>query len=122
MYLWMVYTVKSRYNAVQYTMINSTAQIIAGIEADYQSEAEPTQKKHHTSPWRASYVVSVVSILEEIDHIITAPHCITDKLCHTWTYITYGLIVLPKWLTACVPYPTGKKMTSKSCSFLWIDK
>ena len=82
-------------------MINSTAQIIAGIEADYQSEAEPT-KTHDTSPWLASYVVSFLSILEKIDRIITVSHCITDKLCDTWKYNTYGHIVLSKWLTACV--------------------
>ena len=93
MYLSMVYTVKSRYKALQFTMLNSTAQIIAGIEADYQSEAELT-KTHHTSAWRASY---------------------------TWTYITYSHIVLPKWLTACVSYPTEQTMTNKSCLFLWTD-
>ena len=33
------------------------------------------KKTLHTLPWRASYGVSFMSILEIIDRVITAPHC-----------------------------------------------
>ena len=35
------------------------------------------QKTPHTSAWRASYGMSFVNILDKIDRVITAPHCIT---------------------------------------------
>ena len=35
-----------------------------------------SQQTPHTSPSRASYGVSIVRILEKIDRVITAPHCI----------------------------------------------
>ena len=34
-----------------------------------------SQKTLHSSPSRASYGVSIVRILEKIDRVITAPHC-----------------------------------------------
>ena len=34
-----------------------------------------SQKNTHISPSRVSYQVSIVSILEKTDRIITAPHC-----------------------------------------------
>ena len=46
------------------------ARIIAGTEAEYQSEAP------HTLPLRASYRVSFVNILKTVDRVITVPHCI----------------------------------------------
>ena len=36
------------------------------------------QKIPHSSPWWASYGVSFVRILKEVNHIITAPRCIWD--------------------------------------------
>ena len=33
------------------------------------------QKTPHTSPWRASYGMSFMNILEKIDRVITALHC-----------------------------------------------
>ena len=49
--------------------------IIREIEADYQSEAELTNK-HPYLALSVSYWVSFVNILEKIDRVITAPHCI----------------------------------------------
>ena len=43
-------------------------------EAEYQEDE--TKKTPHSSPWRASYGVSFVNILEEIDRVITAPYYI----------------------------------------------
>ena len=34
-----------------------------------------SQQPPHTSPSQASYGVSIMTILEKIDHILTAPHC-----------------------------------------------
>ena len=39
-----------------------------------------TQQTPHTSPSRASYGVSLVRNLENIDNVITAPHCIWTML------------------------------------------
>ena len=35
------------------------------------------QKTPHTSPWQASYGVSIMNILEKIGHVILALHCIS---------------------------------------------
>ena len=66
-----------------------------------------SQQAPHTSPSRASYGVYIVRILETIDRVITAPHCmwpllmqqhhIIDALasiqCSTYGYIdAYGLV------------------------------
>ena len=62
------------------------------------------QKTLHTSPSRASYGVSFVSILENIDRVITAPQCIRCKVC-----------VIPS--SASMP-ETIYCMTSFRCLFL----
>ena len=49
------------------------------------NQALESQQTPHTSPSGASYGVSLVRILEKIDRVITALHCI----CHHWH---------PKWL------------------------
>ena len=36
-----------------------------------------SQQTPHTSPSRASYGVSIVRILQKIDRVITAPHCMS---------------------------------------------
>ena len=38
-----------------------------------------SRKTLHISSWRASYGLSFVRILVKIDHVITAPHCTTEK-------------------------------------------
>ena len=58
---------------VQYNMILYTS---LWWRAGYESKYEP-KKTAHTSPVRASYGVSFVTILERIDRVKTAPHCIT---------------------------------------------
>ena len=75
MYLSMVYTVESRYNAVHYTMI--LLQSLQELTQTVNQRLNP-QKNHHTSPWPVSYVESFVNILEKIDRVITAPHCMTE--------------------------------------------
>ena len=37
------------------------------------------QKTPHKSHWRASYGVFFVDILEKIDRVLTAPHCIIHE-------------------------------------------
>ena len=41
------------------------------------NQTSKSQQTPHTSPSRASYVVAIVRIWEEIDRVITALHCIT---------------------------------------------
>ena len=40
-----------------------------------------SQETPHTSPSRASYGVSLARLLEKIDRVITAPHCISIERC-----------------------------------------
>ena len=47
-----------------------------------------SQQTLHISPSRASYGVSIVSILEKTDHIMTAPRC----RCHAGTKPLHGCI------------------------------
>ena len=68
-----IYTVKCRYNAVQFIMILHT-----GLWKQRQkvNQILESQQTSHISPSRASYGVSLVKIVDKIDHVITAPHCI----------------------------------------------
>ena len=43
-----------------------------------------SQQTPHTSPSRASYGVSFVTILEKTDRVITAPHCICICVKIVW--------------------------------------
>ena len=52
----------------------NVSHIIAGTEAEYHRLK--SQKTPHTSPYQMSYGVSFVIILQKIDHVIKAPHCI----------------------------------------------
>ena len=60
--------------------------------AESNSELE-SQQRPYISPSRASYAFSVVEILEIIDCIITAPHCIWSKekrkRCSRWSFSIY---------------------------------
>ena len=49
--------------------------IIAGSEAEYQSESESMRDFPYFT-LTSSYVVSFVDIFVKIDHVIMAPHCI----------------------------------------------
>ena len=69
----------------------------------YQSWHSP--KTPHASPSRANYGVCIVMILEKIDHVITAPHCISfDMTPRNHQQITcssgrFGLLrVLIRWM------------------------
>ena len=65
------------------------------------------QKTPHTSPWRASYGVSFMNILEKIDQIITAPQCTQFFIICMLRYInlhehyspSYSPQVLYQWMS-----------------------
>ena len=62
---------------VQYNMI-----LDASLQWQMQNinQAMSPQKTPHTSPWRVSYGVSFVRMVEKIDHVIMVPHCIWFSL------------------------------------------
>ena len=68
----LVYTVKCCYNAVQFTMILHKALRWQYPNANQTSNS---QQPTHTSPWRASYGVSILRIWGKIDSNIMAVHC-----------------------------------------------
>ena len=70
-------TVECRYNAVQYNKILYASMQWRGHSIKRRFNLQTT---HHTSPSRASYDVSFARILENIDRVITAPHCILDRV------------------------------------------
>ena len=45
-----------------------------------QQTPHTSQQTPHTSPSRASYGMAIVRILEKIDRVITAPHCIYNMI------------------------------------------
>ena len=71
--------VECRYNAVQYIMILHTT-----IQRQEQNinKISKSQKTPHITPLRASYRVSVVRILQNIDRVIKAPYCIARIAWH----------------------------------------
>ena len=70
------YTVESRYNAAQYTMLSHAAMQWQQQNINQNSNSP---KAPHTSPLRVIYGVSVAEISEKMDCVITTPHCITHK-------------------------------------------
>ena len=95
-YIW--YIVECRYNAVQYNMILHTSLQKLGQNINHWLKP---QKTPHTSPWRASYGMSFVNILDKIGRVITAPHS-------TWIYFVYTMAQLSegwtKWPPFCIRY------------------
>ena len=67
------YTVDGRYHDTHFFTILHTALRWQRQNVDQTLNSQLTR---HTSPSRASYGVSVARILEKIDRVITAPHCI----------------------------------------------
>ena len=53
-----------------------------------------SQQTTHISPSRLTYRVSVVRILEKIDRVVTAPHCICIYIWIISTFRGYHLLVL----------------------------
>ena len=70
-------TVRCHHNTDQYNMTLHTA--LQWLR-HYINLSLNSQKTPHILPIRASYRVSIVSILEKTDHVITAPHCIYTSL------------------------------------------
>ena len=66
------YTFECRYNAVHYSKILHTSLQWRRLKARLN-----LKKTQQISPSQASYGVSFAKILGKIDHIITAPHCIS---------------------------------------------
>ena len=67
------HTVECRYNAVQYNIILPV--LLKWLRQNINESLKP-QKTLYISSWRASYRLSLVMILEKINRVITAPHCI----------------------------------------------
>ena len=67
--LQMNYTVGGPCNATKHNMIFFSS-------LHWLTQNIDSQKILHSSPSRANYGVSIVRILEKIDRVITAPHCI----------------------------------------------
>ena len=65
-------TVECHCNSVQYNKILHTS--LQWMEQNINQRSN-LQKRHHSSPVRASYGVSLWEFGEKIDHIITTPHC-----------------------------------------------
>ena len=70
-------TVRCHHNTDQYNMTLHTA--LQWLR-HYINLSLNSQKTPHILPIRASYRMSIVSILEKTDHVITAPHCIYTSL------------------------------------------
>ena len=68
-----IYIVMCRYNAVEYDLIWKTS--LQWLRQSINQSLNP-QNTPHTSPWRASYGICFVRILNEINHVITTPHFI----------------------------------------------
>ena len=82
-------TVKWHYNVVQYNMIFHTS--LLWLRQSMNQSLNP-QNTSHTTPYWASYGMYFVRILEKIDQVITAPHCIytnwiTDLSLHTFYFV-----------------------------------
>ena len=71
------YTVEGRCNAIQLITILFMA---LRWQEQNLNQTSNSQQTPHTSPSRASYGVSIVRILEKIDLVITALHCILQSL------------------------------------------
>ena len=69
-------TVECRYNTVQLLMIPFMA---LRWQEQNLYQTSNSQQTPLGSPSRASYGVSIVRILEKIDRVLTAPHCINIR-------------------------------------------
>ena len=92
-------TVECRYNAVQYNKILHTS--LQWRDQNINKRLN-LQKTHHTSPYRASYGVSFVIILDKIDRVITTPHCIShflveSELIHLYPWTHLPLVPHYEW-------------------------
>ena len=79
-----------------WTRLGPTYHDIIHRTAMTAAEYEPALKftsTLHTSPWRASYGVSVVRILEKIDRVITAPHCIYHRNYYHYCYCVNSVVI-----------------------------
>ena len=70
------YTVETLYSTIYY----STYFVELNIDKSTQYVALWTHKTLHTSPFRASYGVSFMSISTEIDRVIKGFHCMISTL------------------------------------------
>ena len=61
-----------------------------------------SQQTSHTSPWRASNRMSLVKILENIDRVITATHCIYN---FKYRYFILCVNIQPTYRYACPGLP-----------------
>ena len=90
----MLYAVRCCYNAAQFIMILHTALWWLWWK---ENQILQSQQTPYISPLRAIYGVSIVMILEKMDHVITAPHCILSAsigCCNKkGFFITCGIIM-----------------------------
>ena len=89
------YTVECRYNAVHHTIILHTSMQWLSLKVN---ETLNPQKTPHISPWRASYRVSFVLDFDDIDLVITAPHCLQMFLNAAFVRCSSIWVVSPVWI------------------------
>ena len=89
------YTVKCRYNSVQYNIILHTSMQWLSLKLN---ETLNPQKTPHISPWRASYRMSFVLDFDDIDLVITAPHCLQMFLNTAFVLCNSIWVVIPVWV------------------------
>ena len=83
-------TVECRYNTIPYDM--SVHAALQKMRQDINQRFY-WQKRPHTSPIpRVSHRVSVLSISDKIDRIITAPHCIPPWASFHFRFIIQGVV------------------------------
>ena len=90
-------TIGSRYNAVQFITILHTA---LRWQQQNVNQTSKSQETPHTSPWRASYEVSIMRIVKKTNRVITAPRCIWPYYSMGWPLIRksiYTMVLLFPW-------------------------
>ena len=100
---WQPHTVKCCYKVVQFTMILHTTLWYKWQKVNQILESQETP---HISPTHASYGVCIVRIWEKIDSVITATHCIYDRLGSGYSFLT-NKFALCDTVLFLLPYPNS---------------
>ena len=82
--------IRCSYDVIQYKMI---LHISLQWLLQNMNQGLHSQKTRHISPSRASYGVPVVRILKEINHIMSAPHCILIWISMFLIALRFDLII-----------------------------
>ena len=57
----------------------------------------------YISPWLASYEVSIVRILKNIDRVITAPYCICNTKDYIMPFTAHPYLFIAAWYWLILP-------------------